>query len=173
MHALVGSSGPCGPIYISLAKVIPPDDEDGSGQRPLRGLPVSSTRRQRFSRIRSNAILVKRLENQDRSILRGTVFTAAALQKMNEGVPRSDLAPRRPPACTSGILAFSSAEPLPVASAAPPAASPEIVPICLLPSTHGTGSPVCPLVERGIEHGESEFAFYTPTGREECPHGSH
>ena len=40
---------------------------------------------------------------------------------------------------------ISPAEPLPVASAAPPAAFPELVPICLIPSTHGAGSPVLPL----------------------------
>ena len=48
----------------------------------------------------------KEFENQDRSISCGTVSTAVALHKMNEGVPRSDRAPPRPPACTSGILTF-------------------------------------------------------------------
>ena len=38
--------------------------------------------------------------------MRGTISAAVALQKMNKGVPRSDRAPPRPPAYTSGILTF-------------------------------------------------------------------
>src|SRR5215216_5289484 len=51
---------------------------------------------------------------------------------------------------------ISPAEPLPVASAAPPAASPNHVPICLLPSVQCTGSTVRPPMECGFEHGVSE-----------------
>src|ERR671917_246991 len=136
MHALVGSSGPCVPRYISLAIVTPPDDEDVRDRAPVGPISVQSARRKRVSHTASGATWVKRFANQDRGISCGTISAAAAFQMMNEGVPRSDRAPPRPPACTSGILPFSSAEPLPVASAAPPAASPELVPTSLKPSSY-------------------------------------
>src|SRR5215211_8267269 len=75
---------------------------------------------------------------------------------MNDGVPRPDrcrLTSRPAPQESSSI---SSAEPLPVASAAPPAASRRLLPTCLLPSTQWTGSVVRSLVERGIEYGVSK-----------------
>ena len=51
-------------------------------------------------------VIVKRCENQDRGILDGTISAAVALHRVNKGVPRSDRAPPRPLACTSGILTF-------------------------------------------------------------------
>src|SRR5215207_3691505 len=89
---------------------------------------------------------------------------------MNEGVPRSDRAPPRPPACTSGILTFSSAEPLPVASAAPPAASPKSranLSVTIGPVDRERG-----LAARGGADARHHLLHLLSRGRV-LPHGSH